>query len=210
MIYLIITASINNKFGTSVYEQRKQRYIDAITDTLKYLPDSITPLIVENNGLRETFLDNFTHNGQQVRVIYTNNNQLTFKSKGVNEFLDVKEIIDRVGIQFDDIVIKLTGRYRVLSPKFFEDIIENQTKYDAFVKFFGTCSLKYENYDCILGIYAIRTMFLKLFNPKTIENYDSAEIGFARYIRFCGAKIKEIEELNLECCFAEDERILIV
>ena len=53
-------------------------------------------------------------------------------------------------------------------------------------------------------------MFLKLFNPKTIENYDSAEIGFARYIRFCGAKIKEIEELNLECCFAEDERILIV
>jgi hypothetical protein len=210
MIYLIITASINNKFGSSVYGQRKQRYIDAITDTLKHLPDSIIPLIVENNGSRETFLDNFTHNGCKVRVIYTNNNQLSFKSKGINEFLDVNEVIDRVGIQYDDIIVKLTGRYRVLSSKFFEEIIENQTKYDAFVKFFGTCSLKYEQYDCILGMYAIRAMFLKLFNPKTIENYDSAEIGFARYIRFCGAKIKEIEELNLECCFAEDERILIV
>jgi hypothetical protein len=210
MIYLIITASINNKFGTSVYEQRKQRYIDAITDTLKHLPNSITPLIVENNGARETFLDNFTHNGQQVRVIYTNNNQLNFKSKGVNEFLDIKEVIDSVDIQYEDIIIKLTGRYRVLSPKFFEEIIENQTKYDAFVKFFGTCSLKYEHYDCILGMYAIRAMFLKLFNPKTIENYTSAEIGFARYVRLCGARLREIEELDLECCFAEDGRILIV
>jgi hypothetical protein len=210
MIYLIITASINNKFGSSVYEQRKQRYIDAITDTLKHLPESITPIIVENNGQRETFLDNFTHCDIPVRVIYTDSNQRKYKSKGVNEFLDVKEVIEQMKIQFDDIIIKLTGRYRILSPRFFEEVIENQTQYDAFIKFFGTCSLKYEQYDCILGMYAIRTMFLKLFNPVTIENYDSAEICFARYARFCGAKIKELEDMDLECCFAEDGRILVV
>lgn len=210
MIYLIITASINNKFGSTVDSQRTRRYIDAISDTLKYLPESITPIIVENNGKRETFLDNFTHCGKPVSVVYTNNNEFKAKSKGVNEFLDVKEVIDRVGILFDDIIIKLTGRYRILSPKFFEEIIKNQSSYDAFIKFFGTCSLKYEKYDCILGMYGMRAMFLKLFNPSTIDNYDSAEIGFARYARFCGAKIKELENLYLECCFSEDGRILIV
>jgi hypothetical protein len=210
MIYLIITASINNKFGSTVDSQRIQRYIDAISDTLKHLPKSIIPLIVENNGKRETFLDNFTHCGKPVRVIYTNNNQFKAKSKGINEFLDVKEVIERTGIQLDDIIIKLTGRYRVLSPKFFEEIVENQTTNDVFIKFFGTCSLKYEKYDCILGMYAMRTMFLNLFNPNMIDNYESAEIGFARYARFCGAKLKELENLDLECCFSDDGRILIV
>lgn len=209
MIYLIITASINNKFGAS-NEKRMRRYIDAINDTLKYLPENIIPIIVENNGHRETFLDNFIHCGNPVRVIYTNNNQYKYKSKGVNEFLDIKEIIEQLKIQFDDIIIKLTGRYRVLSSRFFEEIIENQKRYDAFIKFFGTCSLKYEQYDCILGMYAIRAIFLKLFNQVTIENYDSAEICFARYARFCGARIKELESMDLECCFAEDERILVV
>lgn len=210
MIYLIITASINNKFGTSNYEERKQRYLLAISETLKYLPESIIPIIVENNGKRETFLDNFLHYGAPVQVIYTNNNKMTFKSKGVNEFLDINNVIEQVGIQVDDIIIKLSGRYRVLSSNFFEDIIENHTKYDAFIKFFGTCSLKYEQYDCILGMYAIRGIFLKLFNPYTIDNYLSAEICFARYVRFCGSNTKEIDNLNLECCFAEDGRILNV
>jgi hypothetical protein len=210
MIYLIITASINNKFGSTVDSQRTQRYIDAISGTLKHLPESIIPVIVENNGKRATFLDNFTHLGKPIQVIYTNNNKGQFKSKGVNEFLDVKEVIERVGIKFDDIIIKLTGRYRVLSPKFFEEVIENQTAYDTFIKFFGTCSLKYEKYDCILGMYAMRTMFLKLFNHNTLDNYESAEIGFARYARFCGAKLKELDTLDLECCFSDDGRILIV
>jgi hypothetical protein len=210
MIYLIITTSINNKFGSTINTQRIKQYIDAINNTLKHLPEIIIPLIVENNGKRETFLDNFTHCGKPVHVIYTNNNQVRSKSKGVNEFLDVKEVIEQLGIKFDDIIIKLTGRYRVLSPRFFEEIIENQLSYDAFIKFFGTCSLKYEKYDCILGMYAIRAMFLKLFNPITIDNYDSAEIGFARYARFCGAKVKELENIDLECCFSDDGRILIV
>jgi hypothetical protein len=59
-------------------------------------------------------------------------------------------------------------------------------------------------------MYAIRGMFFKLFNPITIENYTSAEICFARYVRFCGSNTKEIDNLDLECCFAEDGRILNV
>lgn len=211
MIYLIITTSINNRFGTQDANERKERYMNAIGESLKVLPHEIKPLIVENNGKRETYLDNFYHHHRQhVKVFYTENNRQQFKSKGANELMDIKEVIERYGIEDDDIVIKLTGRYRALSSKFFKEIIENENKFDAFVKFFGTCSLKFEEYDCILGCYAMRAKYIKLFNEYSIDNYKSAEIAFARYVRFCGARLKEIDQLDIECSFSEDLRILNV
>jgi hypothetical protein len=211
MIYLIITTSINNRFGTQDANERKERYMYAIGETLKNLPHEIKPLIVENNGKRETYLDNFYHHHRQhVKVFYTENNRQSFKSKGANELMDIKEVIEKYGIEDDDIVIKLTGRYRAFSPKFFKEVIENENNFDAFVKFFGTCSLKFEQYDCILGCYAMRAKYIKLFNEYSIDNYKSAEIAFARYVRFCGARLKEIEQLDIECSFSEDLRILNV
>lgn len=210
MIYLIITTSINNRFGNIDTTERRERYLYAISETLKILPAHICPIIVENNGERATYLDNFVHNGQPVKVLYTTNNSLPFKSKGTNEILDIKEVIQRVGINDDDIIIKLTGRYRLLGSQFLEGVISNQDVCDAFIKFFGTCSLKYEEYDCILGLYALRAKYYKLLNHLTIDNYQSAEIAFARYVRICGAAIKEIKILDVECCFGEDKRILIV
>ena len=81
------------------------------------------PIIVENNGQRQTYLDNFIWNEKSVQVIYTNNNQHTFRSKGVNELMDIKEVIHRLGIHDTDMIIKLTGRYKVFSPIFFKYII---------------------------------------------------------------------------------------
>lgn len=211
MIYLIITTSINNRFGNKDSDERQKRYLYAITESLKYLPRQIKPIIVENNGKRETYLDNFYHyNRQHVKVFYTDNNKQQFKNKAINELIDIKELIEKYGIEDDDIIIKLTGRYKVLSSNFFKEIIENENNYDAFIKFFNVCELKYLNNDCILGCYAIRTKFLKLFNHFTIDNYKSAEIAFAKYIRFSGARIKEIEQLDIECLFSEDLRILNV
>jgi hypothetical protein len=212
MIYLLITTSIDNRFGLKDAEERKQRYLYAISETLKKLPYEIKPLIVENNGKRETYLDHFYHHHRQhVKVFYTDNNKLNYKSKGVNEFLDIHEVIDRYGIEDDDIIIKITGRYRMLSSKFFKNIIENENEYDAFVKFFGTCSLKFNDDECILGLFAMRANFLKLFNPLSIDKYDFAETAFARYTKLCGARLKKIEDnLDLECCFADDHRKLNV
>jgi len=210
MIYLIITTSINNNVGLKNVEERKARYLFAIGETLQHLPSSIQPIIVENNGKRETFLDEFIYHGKKVPVVYTSNNNFSFKSKGINELMDIHEVIKTIGIQPDDMIIKLTGRYRVFSPIFFEEVINSEKQYDAFVKFFGSCSLQYELYDCILGCYAIRVSFLSMFSPLTIENYDSAEIAFARYVRFSGARVKEINHLDVECLFAEDNRILKV
>ena len=211
MIYLIITTSINNRYGTQDQAERQERYLYAINETLKNLPHEIKPIIVENNGKRETYLDNFYHHHRQhVKVFYTENNKLQFKSKGANELLDIKEVIDKYGIEDDDIIIKLTGRYCAISPKFFQYIIKNEKDYDAFVKFYGTCSLKFEPYDCILGCYALRAKYIKLFNHLSIDNYKSAEVAFARYVRFCGARLKEMETLDIECSFAEDLRKLVV
>jgi len=205
MIYLIITTSINNRYGSQNTNERKERYLYAIRETLKELPQEIRPIIVENNGKRETYLDNLG-----IKVLYTNNNKLPFKNKGANELLDIKEVINQCNIKDDDMIIKLTGRYRALSPKFFKDVITNEYNYDAFIKFFGSCTLKFEQYDCILGYYAMRAKYIKLFNHYSIDNYKSAEIALARYIRFSGARLQEVETLDVECCFAEDNRILVV
>ena len=69
----------------------------------------VKPIIVENNGLRETYLDELSCD-----VVYTTNNVSNFAHKGVNELLDIKEVINKYNIQDDDIVIKLTGRYKLL------------------------------------------------------------------------------------------------
>lgn len=210
MIYLIITTSINNRHGSQNSNERKERYLYAINNTLKLLPQEITPIIVENNGTRDTYLDNFHHGVNRIKVLYTENNKQQFKSKGANELLDIKEIIQKYNIKDDDMIIKLTGRYRALSPKFFKDVIANEHEYDAFVKFFGSCSLKFEEYDCILGCYAMRAKYIKLYNHYSIDNYKSAEIAFARYVRLSGIRLQEVQTLDIECCFAEDNRILNV
>lgn len=210
MIYLIITTSIHNRYGSIQAEQRKEDYIRSITETLHHLPNEIQPLIVENNGERETYLDHFMHNSKKVPVIYTTNNTYSFKNKGVNELLDIQDVIRLKKIDPTDLIIKLTGRYRVVSPDFFEEVIEFQKEYDAFIKFYGSCSLQYETYDCILGCYAIRSMYLSMFHYNQMNQYDSPEIAFATYVRRIIQKIKEINNLCLECKFSEDGRILHV
>lgn len=211
MIYLIITTSIQNRILSSLnQEERKQQYLSSISHTLSILPKEIKPIIVENNGKRDTFLDHFKHYNQSVPVIYTDNNQYQFKNKGINELLDVKEVIEKIKIKDNDIVIKLTGRYLLTSPLFLNEIIEKETKYDAFIKFYGSCSLKYEIYDCILGLYGIRAVYLKLLSHYWMNLYESPEIAFAKYIRSTISRIYESQQLDLQCIFSDNGRILYV
>jgi len=204
MIYLIITASIANKSGSRNAEHRKKRYIDSITQILSLIQTdaSIKPIIVENNGLRETYLD-----GLSCDVVYTNNNVCSFSHKGVNELLDIKEVINKYNIQDDDIVIKLTGRYKILNLTFIELVKNNIDVYDAFVKFFNVCTRRFMFDDCVLGLFAIKCKYLKNFEYKCAK---SPECEFADHVRQNVNKIMEITDLKLECCFAEGLRMLIV
>lgn len=204
MIYIIITTSINNKTGVKNEMHRKNRYIECIQQLLQLIKDDkdIKPIIVENNGIRKTYFDDF-----ECDVYYTDNNKFNLNHKGVNELLDIKEIINKYKIQDDDFIIKLTGRYKLLNLNFINLVKNNIDKFDAFVKFFNVCTLKYLYDDCVLGLFAIKCKYLKEFNYNLTK---SPECEFAEYVRKSVEqnRLMEIINLDLECCFADDLRIL--
>jgi hypothetical protein len=206
MIYLILTASLITKRFT-FHSNREQEYVSAITETLTHLPSEVQPIIIENNGARSTVLDRFTHANRPVPVIYTDHNYHAFKSKGVNELLDLHAVIRQMRIQANDWIIKLTGRYRMMSSSLFDSL---RPEYDAVVKFYNVDRLVWDRNHIILGCYAIRAFVLVGWNPYSIENYPSAEVAFAHYLPRCGARIKEMETMGIRCHFAEDGRTLDV
>ena len=208
-MYLIITTSINNKLGviTELTKiNRNNRYNECINQLLELikLDTNIKPIIVENNGLRNTYLNNFNCD-----VIYTDNNLYTFIHKGYNELLDIKEVINKYNINDDDIIIKITGRYKLLNIDFI-NIIKNNNK-DAYIKFFNVCTKEFMYNDCVLGLFAIKCKYLKIFNYNNLNN-KSPEVEFAEYIRSNIDKnnILEIENLNLEYCLYLDESNLLI
>jgi hypothetical protein len=204
MIYLIITTSINSFYGTNHLKNRTERYIECIKSTLKIIEQNnhnIKPIIVENNDNSDTFLNNLGCD-----VIYTNNNKYKHPHKGVNELLDIQHVIQTYNINDDDVIIKLTGRYKMMDDSFI-NIVKHNT-HDAFVKFFNVCTLKNVNNDCVLGMFAIKCKYLKQF---TYTCKKSAECDFAEYVRSIpNINIMEITNLNLECCFNDNLRILCV
>jgi hypothetical protein len=202
MIYLIITTCINSNYGLHDNAHRQNQYLTCIRKTLSVLPEGIKPIIVENNGKRETYLD-----ALGIDVLYTENNAITQFHKGVNELNDIKSVINHYNIQDDDMVIKVTGRYSVNDPYFFNYVMEHQNEYDSFVKFFNVCTLTFMQYDCVLGLFAMRCKHLKelVFQNREL----SPEIEFAVHARNCG-KVAEIQDLHITCCFANDFRVLDV
>jgi len=208
MIYLIITASIHNYEGVVNEEHRKKTYLESIHKTLSILPDSIKPIIVENNGPRSTYLDdlpcdiNYTNNNNEYNVVNLHN-------KGINELNDLHYIIHKYSINDEDLIIKLTGRYHPKDDHFFKEIM-NHPEFEVYIKFFNVCTQTFMDLDCVLGMYAIRCKYLKEFsyqNPNV-----SPEVEFATYIRnkIPLSNIYPVDQLHLRCCFADDLRILDV
>lgn len=171
-------------------------YKEGIHSILYYISDKIKPIIIENNGKRGTFLDEFG-----IDVHYTENNKESFKHKGINELMDIKSAISAYNIKDDDIIIKLTGRYKLIDDSFFKTVIENAESYDAFIKFFNVFTEEFMEKDCVLGLLAIRCKYLKSFN------YDSEleipETQFAEYVRKSDCRICEMKHLGLSCKFSD-------
>jgi hypothetical protein len=63
--------------------------------------------------------------------------------------------------------------------------------------------------DCVLGLFAVKCKYIRNYYYKSEK---SPECEFAEHIRkeINETRIKEIEQLHLECCFADDLRILQV
>ena len=205
MIYIIITTCINNKIGVKNSEHRKKRYLDCITTLLNLIKNdtNIKPIIVENNGKRDTYLDKL-----DCDIVYTDNNKFSFANKGGNELLDIKDVIKNYNIRDNDIIIKLTGRYKILNLDFI-NLVKDNSNIDAFLKFFNVSTQRYHNNkdDCVLGLFAIRCKYLKSFNYNFKR---SPEVEFSSYVSKNVKNIMSVKDLHLECCFANALKILRV
>jgi hypothetical protein len=142
-------------------------------------------------------------------VIYTDNNRVEYKSKGTNELLDIQAALRTANISLDTMVIKLTGRYHPIDGTFFEAVADAHDV-DALVKFYHVRRGTREQYDCVLGMVALRCWYWLSWNALTIDSYVSAEVAFARYVRHCGARIQEMEWLGLRCVFFDDQEVVEV
>ena len=204
MIYVIITTSIKNKYGIKGDTCRKKRYIQCISRILELTKkfSQLKTIIVENNGKRKTFLDDF-----DCDVVYTDNNSIKYRNKGVNELKDVKCIMDQYDIKYDDLVIKITGRYYPLSDSFFSRVISST--HDAYIKFFDVIEKKQTYDSCVLGLICTKAKYLTNFEYKCKT---TPEAEFAAYIRkeVEESNLCEINKLDLKCCFADDLRSLVV
>jgi len=211
-MYLILTTSLRNRAYSEYSEDRLARYRQAIQDTLRWIPEDVRPILVENNGLRKTGLEGFQHAGKEVPVVYTRNNERMYRNKGVNELLDLHEVIRQQGIKDDEVVIKLTGRYRMLSSKMVEVVRSTSASYDVWMRFMNVCHRVYDPNDCVLGCYAMRASYLKALSASWMNRYESPERGMARYVRtsFFAERIAEMESLDVECLFSQDGRVSIV
>ncbi len=96
-------------------------------------------------------------------MVYTNHNQMNTPNKGLKELLDFAFILQHdKRILPNDIVVKLTGRYRVGINSTFLNILYHQCdQYDAFIRSgaFMYPSQKIcerDHYDCLTGIFGIR------------------------------------------------------
>lgn len=215
MIYLILTASLQNRIPSAVTEDRVARYRYAITETLRYVPEGIQPLIVENMDTGSTALEGFHCHGKLVPVIYTANGLYPARNKGVNEWLDVRAVMEHGipgGVADTDVVIKLTGRYRLLSSWFLEEIQRQVMEKDVWFRFLNVCTGKEDPEDCVLGCWAAKVSSIRYLSPSWIHLFDSPERAMAKYIRSSVSRdrLVEMDRLDVECVFSEDGRVLVV
>ena len=201
MIYLIFTTCIRDKLNPIIpeigvtQEYRDNTYKNAIRKTLSFLPYFIKPIIVENNGKRATFMDDF-----QIPVIYTESNKHNYQHKGVNELQDIKTVIEQFKIKDDDIIIKVTGRYYPLNDSFFRIVLDKLGTYEAVIKAYSVSDQKFTDDDVVLGLFAIKCKHLKRFEYKDFTK--SPEVEFARFLKTIQGTILKVETLHLRCLFA--------
>lgn len=184
MIYLIFTCSI-------ITPDREQIYKECITDTIQKLSGyPIKFVIVDNTGLESSLLDTI----KDATVIYTNtNNNMSFTNdnrpghKGVKEFFDILTVCDKLNVQDDDIVVKLTGRYTIKGTHFFDILLKNESIYDCFLKCYNVCLREYCKNDMIMGLYGMRYKYLSEINymniviNKTIDGVNHCTCSMCKF-----------------------------
>jgi hypothetical protein len=158
MIFFIITTCLYNDSPL-----RKQQYTNGIGKLKQVIQDkqieNYKIILVENNGLRPTYLDDFGCD-----VYYTNNNELPTQNKGYKELQDVFDCIKQYHIDDHDFIVKITGRYVLEDNSYFMDVIKNIpiNQFQCVLRygpFFAP--VNYKMHDCISGLIGMRCDHVK-------------------------------------------------
>lgn len=163
-VYILVTTSLFNDCKI-----REQQYRQGISSLQKHVANTdYKVIIIENNGKRNTFLDDFGYD-----VLYTGNNSLPIENKGVKELRDIFDCISIYDIQDDDFIVKMTGRYVLENTSdFFTklQLIKTNT-YDCIIRYGSYCIDDIDNInDCITGLIGMRCKYiLNILNLTTHE-----------------------------------------
>lgn len=207
--YLIITCCIHNTVGITWSDKRKQQYYLAIANVLNLVPPEITPIIVENSCVDKSYLDVF-----RCDVVYTKSSAPLRQGelilhKGHNELNDIKTIIKKYDIQDCDMIIKMTGRYLLFQPDFFNLVLANPDK-DAYFRQYNVCTYEKDDISIVLGLFALRAKYFKLFEYK--QHDKGAEEDFRTYINnYIGKdQMMKIDKLWLRVFLGQNDKMLDV
>lgn len=196
MIYFIVTTSL---FNDSIL--RKNQYISGISKLKKVIEvlniENYKIILIENNGKRPTFLDNFN-----CEVFYTNNNFLKTQNIGYKELQDIHDCIKYYNIDDSDFIVKMTGRYVLHDNSEFMNIIKDisDSKYECVIKYGSFLKpVNYKMNDCITGLIGLSCLYVKQIEKP--EGSDCVEWKWAKVTNLIDdKKIYLVSNLGIYIC----------
>ena len=181
---------------------RKEQYTRGINSVLSYIKNmkNCRVIIVENNGKRPTYLDNFG-----VDVLYTKNNSLG-NEKGTTELLDVLDCIKTFNISDEDFVVKMTGRYYLnTSSQFMDEIVKLDSSTECIIHY-GSHLKSNDINDCITGLIGMRSKYIQ----KITRGINPIEHSWAKTSHeIPPSKVRVLKTLGIYICPASNEYYLV-
>lgn len=173
-VQIVFTAALLEKD----YTARKAEYITSLQQLHNY--GYTNPYIIESHQKTNahSFLNDYSDT-----VLYTHTNDLQLRNKGVNEVRSLIKACKQWSHDDHDIIVKITGRYRLISREFLETV-ENHPTVDAFVKLASDGQV-------YTGCFAMRYKFFKeMLNQIDCAKMENDMINFEQEVAKHLAKLK--------------------
>lgn len=154
------------------YDERKNEYLESVS----YI-DSIGlknyVFFIETILSKDHFIEDL-----QIPVFYSNTHLDYLRNKGVKEILALAKFLNSIEIVEDEMIIKLTGRYRFISDFFIKEV--EKQEYDLY---YTT-----RDFQSFFGCFAIRKKyfieFINSLNLVEMENrMINIELEFLNFIK---------------------------
>ena len=184
MLYILATTCLRQN-----RELQYRKGLDVLIKKFKSFKLPYKIIIIENNGLRKTFLDQYQND--DTKIYYTNNQSLKSERiinnksvplrsctfKGYKELKDVKDCINHFKIKDEDFIVKITGRYILQDNCPFIEELYNSDLYD----FIGMAACaKTPPSSVITGLIGLRCKHVKKISKE--EKY-SIEVNWASIVK---------------------------